>query len=514
MMRRHEAAENVRLQQQGHGRPIISWTDHGYRLVAVGSTIFWGKNWLVFPDFVLHFMKKTLGNEWGAREKDKGAHPVFRWLAKFQRFSDSLPKEGKLKTGNVTGFMACMFHLGYTLYLIAHNDEIPKRLLRRLREPSTFMPAYYEAIIGAALSVAGFEITSAETKATSEPTPEFRAKSKTTGRVYEVEAKRRDRWKAPTDDVKSPEFERELEAYVRNQVHAASKKKLKNPIYWFELSVPTLQTEAEWRHVAGKVEDVIRQAEKTMTVEGEPIQPAFVGVSNLTFLANEDCGGAPWFAVLTPIKIDDYPFGRMVETEAALEAFDKYRDIFWMMDAWKIARNLPVTFDGTPPELLSADGEPQRTIQIGDVIEVPDDEGKNVRATVTEIASMGNEAAVAVTANGRHWLVKMPLSEGEAEAAERYSDAIFGKDNASRGLRENDPFDLYDFLLRSRSTMTQENVAKWFERHPHLQQFKDLPLEEARRRIAREETKWTWERSQQRRRTEAELNEAPSISTK
>ena len=64
MMRLHEAQEDVRRQQQGHGKPILSWTDHGYRLVAVGKTINWSKNWLVFPDFLLSFMKKTLGAEW------------------------------------------------------------------------------------------------------------------------------------------------------------------------------------------------------------------------------------------------------------------------------------------------------------------------------------------------------------------------------------------------------------------------------------------------------------------
>jgi hypothetical protein len=82
IMRLHEAQEDVRQQQQGHGNPILSWTDHGYRLVAVGNTIHWAKNWVLFPNFLDYFMKKTLGHEWGEREKSKGEHPIFRWLEK------------------------------------------------------------------------------------------------------------------------------------------------------------------------------------------------------------------------------------------------------------------------------------------------------------------------------------------------------------------------------------------------------------------------------------------------
>jgi hypothetical protein len=53
MLRAHNAAESVRQRQQGYGRPIVSWVDHGNRFVAVGDTLFWQKNWLVFTDFSL-----------------------------------------------------------------------------------------------------------------------------------------------------------------------------------------------------------------------------------------------------------------------------------------------------------------------------------------------------------------------------------------------------------------------------------------------------------------------------
>ncbi|WLA78191.1 hypothetical protein QIH77_07750 [Bradyrhizobium diazoefficiens] len=499
MLRQHQAAENVRQQQQGHGNPIVSWMDdaNDFRFVAVKTTLHWGKNWVIFPNFLDYFMKQTLGHEWGQREGSKGQHPLFRWLEKTQAYTGHTPGEPKVKTIVMMGFIACWLHLAYALYLIAHHDEIPQLLLKRLRNHVDFMPAYHEVIAGAALAVAGMEIACAETKAGSMPTPEFRAKSKTSGKTYEVEAKRKNSWKAPTSDVTNAEFQRELEGYVRDQIYKASKKKLTNPVYWFELSIPTMMSEADWRAVAEKAEAAIRDAENSMTVDGQPIAPAYIVITNHTFLADENLPGTPCVGFLQTIKIDDFPFGRPMEIEAALEGYDKHRDIFWLMEAWKTASTVPTTFDGSPPELLDSDGKPQPTVKIGTTMEVPDMDGKIVRATVEEVCSWGDKAMLGVAANGRHWYVEMPLTAGEAQAARRYTDAVFGKHNASRGLRGDDPFELYDWLLKAHASMTQEQADKFFEENLTVAHYKGLPLKEARVRVAREYTKWTWMRSQQ-----------------
>ena len=106
---------------------------------------------------------------------------------------------------------------------------------------------------------------------------------------------------------------------------------------------------------------------------------------------------------------------------------------------------------------------------------------------------------LAVGTNRRHWLVAMPLTAGEAQAARRYTDAVFGKDNAPRGLRHDDPFDLYDWHLKAYANMTQEQVDKFFEKNPAVANYKGLPLHEARVRVAREYTKLTCHGPQMRR---------------
>lgn len=45
--------------------------------------------------------------------------------------------------------------------------------------------------------------------------------------------------------------------------------------------------------------------------------------------------------------------------------------------------------------------------------------------------------------------------------------------------------------------MTQEQVDAFFEQNPTVAHYKGLPLKEARVRVAREYTKWTWMRSHQ-----------------
>src|SRR5689334_1095180 len=57
---RAAAAEYQRVKQQGKGRPIISQELKGWRFVAVGSRVMYGK-WPAFSDFLLDHLKRTLG---------------------------------------------------------------------------------------------------------------------------------------------------------------------------------------------------------------------------------------------------------------------------------------------------------------------------------------------------------------------------------------------------------------------------------------------------------------------
>jgi hypothetical protein len=68
---RHEAREHQRRMLQGLGRPIITFENNGYRVVAVGKQIRWSKAWKTFPDFLFDYIKYVLTPEWGNAELKK-----------------------------------------------------------------------------------------------------------------------------------------------------------------------------------------------------------------------------------------------------------------------------------------------------------------------------------------------------------------------------------------------------------------------------------------------------------
>ena len=60
-----DAMEQQRQKQQGSGRPIISTTAHGHRIVAVGNRLFFSQGWKTFHDFLWHYIKVIMDGENG-----------------------------------------------------------------------------------------------------------------------------------------------------------------------------------------------------------------------------------------------------------------------------------------------------------------------------------------------------------------------------------------------------------------------------------------------------------------
>ena len=493
-IRIHEAAERVRTQQQGHGRGIISFEQNGYRIVAVRNRVLWSKEWFVFTDFLIHHMKDVLNLQWGQRESQRqnNPHPLFRWLQKFQAYKTAHSGTGRVRSGNMMGFVACPMYLAYSLYLIAHHDELPKRLLKRLRNPKTFLPAYYETMAGAAFALAGFEIRCEETKNTSDPTPEYTVTSKTSHKAYKLEAKRKDGWTAVTQDINDPTFRNELVGYLRDKLYAASAKKLPNAIYWIELSIPSLTSKDAWRDIVSLIKDTLRDAEKTLKINGAPAVPAYVFVTNHTYLANEDIAGNPGFASLETFNMADFIPHGLVDIEDALSGYDRHRDIFWAFDCLNIASTIPATFDGTPAELLDKDGRPLPALKIGDRVKSVDEAGQEWTGIIEEIACDESHDAWGVIRDEKtnaQSIIKLPLTEAEKQASGKYGEAVFGKPNVSSRLAENDLFGLYNWLLKTFIPATREQSLEQLKHHPLYKEYEKLSDEDLRRRICRERVK-------------------------
>jgi SEC-C motif len=195
MLKRHEASELIRTQQQGLGRPIVAGKLGGHQLVAAGNTIYYSAKWRFFPDFLSDYIRGILSPEWGNAEiakPFKDRHTIMQWYdqyCRFQRMHEKQPDGSYVAT--TTGIVCCYLGLAYNVFLIKHNLELQNRLVNRLKNQKQFQGAYYELIIANCLIRAGFDLKLEDEADASSKHCEFSAVSKRTGKRYWVEAKMR-----------------------------------------------------------------------------------------------------------------------------------------------------------------------------------------------------------------------------------------------------------------------------------------------------------------------------------
>ncbi len=195
VLERHRAAEHIRQNQQGLGRPIIAGNIHGHQIVAVKNTVHWSPTSKTFPDFLADYIKRVIGPDWGNAEIAKPfqqRYPLMQWYDTYCRYQQAtIPKPGQLSEAPVTGIVACYLGLAYSLYLLDHNVELQDRLVRRLKDPGNFQGAYYELMVANILVKGRFTLTLEDETDGASKHCEFAAISPQTGKRYWVEAKMR-----------------------------------------------------------------------------------------------------------------------------------------------------------------------------------------------------------------------------------------------------------------------------------------------------------------------------------
>jgi hypothetical protein len=216
-LRQMEAKRVQREKQQGLGRPIVSTAFAGHRMVAVGSTVHYSKQWRTFHDFLRHFLIDALGREWFRAEQAKPKeqrHLIVRWyeqaIADAKRLST---KVGDVFSGPMTGAQRAFLNLAYNIYLIAHHAEpseaevLVAAFITKLKSDRTddFIGKLFEAYAAAAFLKAGFTLTYEDESNGRTSHVEFVATYPKSGKKFSVEVKSRNR--APNadggvDDVK------------------------------------------------------------------------------------------------------------------------------------------------------------------------------------------------------------------------------------------------------------------------------------------------------------------------
>src|ERR1044072_1612693 len=358
-----DALEFQRQKQQGLGRPIISANVNGLRAVAVGDAlVFTGAK--TFHEFLWDYIKGVFGSEWGNCELKKPAaerHPMLNWYQEAGAYIAAARQQqpepkGKVSRIESVGIVSGYLQLAYGLYLIAHNKELEQRLIKRLKHPDQFLPAYYEVLVFGTLVRAGFALEFENESDHSKTHCEVTATFLKTGKKFSVEAKMRQTATASVD------IGRQLKKALLKS--AASMR-----IVFAEVNLPELPPSND--RLESRILADIHKRERETLDDGSPLPSAYVVVTNHPFFYFPKQSVKPW-ALAEGFRLLDFGSrAKFATLREALDARRKHWEMFALMKSWEENYAIPMTFDGDIPELAFGEGHPPRLV-IGHRYNIPD----------------------------------------------------------------------------------------------------------------------------------------------
>lgn len=465
-----EAIQKQREQQQGLGKPIISTLFKGYRIVAVGSRIYWSLNWKTFHDFLGDYIKFVVGSDWGNAEIKKPfeeRHPIMQWydiVCKYQKkYTD---QKGGIYSAPMIGAADAYYSLSYNLYLLAHNVKIQTRLVERLKDKHDFNGAFYETYVAAAFIKAGFDLDFENEEDSSTSHCEFTATCKKTGNKYSVEAKSR----RPGKDS----------AIVSNQLYSALKKKANyTRVVFIDVNVPDNADDLQSISWLNEALNSLRAKEGSMTIDGLPAPPAYIFLTNQPYVYNLEKANFRRAVLSEGYKIPDFKMGaQFPNIRDALRAREKHADMEQLMTSIRTHYEIPATFDGEIPEF--AFGESLPSLKVGHKYLVPTSDGREVVGELTT-ATVAEEEKLVYGAyrleDGRSIIATCPLSDDELLAYKKHPDTFFGVYQPV-GRKINDPMELFDFFYNSYCQTPKERLLEFMKDHPDYEKLKHESQEE------------------------------------
>jgi SEC-C motif len=463
-----EIRERQRVKQQGLGRPIISAPIGGRRAIAVGDHLYRTKA-KTFQEFLWEYMKSIFGSEWGNAELEKPAdkrHPLLNWYQEAAKYINAhIVERGKVQTMPSIGVVSAYLQLAYSLYLIAHNQNLEERLIRRLKQPDQFLPAYYEASVFGALIRAGFELEFEDETDSSTTHCEVAATFRKSGRKFSVEAKMRQASTASLD--------------IGRQIKKALRKKaIHARIVFAEINIPEVPDSNQQVESLRKILEDIRKRESETLNAAEPLPSAYVVVTNHPFLYFPDKSVKHW-AIAEGFRVPDFgwraSFGSLKE---ALAAREKHQEMFALRKSWEENSEIPTTFDGEIPEFAFGNGPPR--LLVGQDYNIPDNEGGNVVGTLMQGIVMPSKKecfGFYRTKEGKNIIATCPLTDSELAAYERHPDTFFGvPQRPQKGAR--DALELYDFFYDGHKSASKDNLLKLLDGASDMEELKKLSRED------------------------------------
>jgi hypothetical protein len=229
--------EYERRRTYGNIRPLITTVHQGHRFIAVGSRLYFNKNWATFTDFLLFYIRDVMGNDWWLAEAKKEGYerpPILQWHDRWVESSKTAKREDDGLVSSVAdGLMAALMLTAYDLYVLRDHAKLQDEVVRRLRQRDQFHGARYELFVAATFVRAGFDFAYEDELDTKSKHAEFIATHKESGTKVAVEAKARQRTIKPGYDLAS------IRPPVKQLLVSAAEKKPAHPLVVFlELNLP------------------------------------------------------------------------------------------------------------------------------------------------------------------------------------------------------------------------------------------------------------------------------------
>ncbi len=480
-LQRQKAAELIREQQQGLGRPIMAMKFKDQQMVGVGDTVFHSPEWKTMADFLSHYIKTILGGDWGSAEILKpyaDRHPIMQWYHEYCLYQKNvlgLEKPGEVKSSVMTGVVYCYMGLAYSLFLLKNNAELQDRLIKRLKDPKQFQGAYYEVMVANNLIRAGFELILEDETDDTKKHCEYAAVSKKTGKKYWVECKMRavegvlgktkDDGTAPNSDPTG-----QITKHIND---AFGKPAQDERMIFVDVNVDPSPKgiTPPWTDKAAKRLDM---KEKDLK-EG---QASYIFVTNIPFhrvLHSDEPNhvlmafglGIPDFGKEGNIRISELHRRKMKHSDAhaVIDAFNKYPQI-------------PATFDGSLPSSLV--GKSYDRIMIGETYHFTEIEQDGLIGTVTAatVSEDSKEMIIAISTNDGHsHLLRQPMSEEAFNDYKAHPEAFFGVVQHV-GKRIEDPYDLFLFYYNTYKHTPKEKLLEFLSGAPDISNLKDMSQED------------------------------------
>ena len=436
---KHKAQELQRQKQQGWGRPIISTEYKGYRFVAVGNHLHYGK-WKTFADFLTNYIKGTLGSEWGNAEIAKPLaerHPLLQWYDKICHLQTAYAKEpGALFSTPITGAVSAYHRLAYNLYLIAHNGkDIQTRLIARLKNKDNFQGAFFEAQVAAWLIKAGFELEFEDESDRTSKHCEFTATYMATGEKYSVEAKSR--------RIESTNSSR---AKVGRKLREALEKKANHKrLIFLDLNKP-LHTQEAADIAVDRAERIVSQSEG-LEIDGAPAPPAYVCITNMNDQYALDTSALAMTISFRGFKIHDFMGDEFPSLREAARARERHRPMFQLFKSLEEHCEIPQTFGGELPSEVFAPN-PQSRLRVGQLYAVPGPDGVDVTARLMQAMVINDKAHCILQdpATNNSWIGTFDMTPGELADYARHPDTFFGV-YQQQTRRVETAMEMFDFFV-------------------------------------------------------------------